>query len=301
MGPSLARMAQRGLDEAGSQHRVIAVSRFAGGSARDLLEQAGIRTLAADLLDAAAVRGLPEAGAVVFLAGAKFGSTDAPARTWAVNAWLPGLIAERYTGVRTVVLSSGNVYPLVDTAGRGADERTTPAPIGDYAWSVLARERVFEHFSREHGTPIVSLRLNYAVELRYGVLLDIAQKVWEREPIDLTTGHVNVVWQADANAFALRSLALAASPPDVLNVTGADVLSVRQLAMTLGELLERTPVLIGEEAKTALLSDAARCHDLFGPPSLPTGDVVRMVAEWVKCGGNTLGKPTRYEVRDGKF
>jgi nucleoside-diphosphate-sugar epimerase len=298
MGPTLARMARRALDRA---RKVIAVARFSNPRAREALDAAGVHTLACDLLDPEAVRRLPDAAAVVFMPGAKFGTSGAEAATWATNAFLPGLVAERYRGVPTVVFSTGNVYPLVPVASGGATEETPPAPIGEYAQSCLARERVFEFHSRRHGTPVVIYRLNYAVELRYGVLLDLAQKVHAGAPVDLRMGHFNAIWQGDANAIALRCLTAATSPPSVLNVTGPETLSVREAAVRLGRLLGRAPVFEGREEPTALLSNASKALARFGPLTVPIESVIEWVAHWVKIGGPTLGKPTHFETRDGRF
>jgi nucleoside-diphosphate-sugar epimerase len=298
MGPTLARMARRALDP---KRAVIGVARFSDARAREALEKAGVRAVACDLLDQDAVLRLPDAGAVVFMAGMKFGTSGAASATWATNAVLPGYVAERYPKLPTVVFSSGNVYPLVPVASGGATEDTPPGPVGEYAMSALARERVFEHFSRRDGTAMTIYRLNYAVELRYGTLVDIAQKVWAGTTIDLRMGHLNAIWQGDANAIALRSFGLAASPPALLNVTGPEVLSVRNVAGRFGELLGKKPRLEGNEQPTALLNNAAFCAKRFGPPAISTDTVIRWIARWVKSGGRTLGKPTHFETRDGKF
>ncbi len=301
MGPTLARMARRALDESGSKRQVIGVARFSNPKARESLEKAGVRTISANLLARDEVQLLPDAGAVVFMAGMKFGSTGAEAETWAANAYLPGLVAERYPGRPTVVFSTGNVYPLVPAASRGATERMPPAPVGEYAQSALGRERIFEYFSRRLGTPTAIYRLNYAVELRYGILLDIAQKVWAGTPVDLRMGYVNVIWQGDANAIALRCLAAAESPAAVLNVTGAEKLSVRSLAIRFAEIFGKPPIFEGKEEKTALLSDASEALRRFGPVTVPVETIVDWVAHWVRKGGPTLNKPTHFETRDGKF
>lgn len=301
IGPTLAMMARRALDQAGGRRRVIGVARFSQPGLRKRLEAAGVETCACDLLDREAVQALPDAANVVFMAGTKFGTTGAEAFTWATNAYLPGVVAERYRGARLVVFSTGCVYPLVPVVSGGATEETPPSPVGEYAQSTLGRERVFEHFSRAFGTPVTLLRLNYAVELRYGVVLDLAQRVWHGAPIDLTMGAVNVIWQGDANAVALRCLAIAQSPPTVLNVTGPETLSVRWLAGRLGQLLGREPVFTGQEAETALLSNASRAHGLFGYPEVPVETILQWVAHWVRIGGPTLNKPTHFETRDGQF
>jgi nucleoside-diphosphate-sugar epimerase len=301
MGPTLAKMARRALDEAGSPRSVFGVARFTQADVRDDLEAAGVRTIPCDLLDRAAVSRLPEAPNLVFMAGMKFGSTGAEALTWAMNAVVPALVAERFRGSRTVVFSSGNIYPIAPVLHGGSTERSGTGPVGEYAQSALARERVFEYFSRQAGTPVLLYRLNYAIDLRYGILLDVAIKVLAGAPIDLTMGSVNVIWQGDANAIALRCLAHAQSPPLVLNVTGPETVSIRYLALRFGELLDREPVLVGDEAPTALLSNAAHSFGLFGYPSVPLEQMIHWVAHWAQRGGPTLNKPTHYETRDGKF
>jgi nucleoside-diphosphate-sugar epimerase len=301
MGPTLARMARRALDEAGSRRSVYGVARFTQPEVRGELESAGVRAVPCDLLDRAAVSDLPDAPNVIFMAGMKFGSTGAEALTWAMNAVVPSLVAERYRDARIVVFSSGNIYPIASVLRGGSTETSGTGPVGEYAQSALARERVFEHFSRRSGTRVVIFRLNYAIDLRYGILLDVAQQVAAGTPIDLTMGNVNVIWQGDANAIALRCLSHAQSPPLVLNVTGPETVSIRHLALRFGELLDRVPILIGEEAPTALLSNAAQCFRLFGYPTVPLEQMIRWVADWVRHGGATLNKPTHYETRDGKF
>ena len=301
MGPSLARMARRALDRSGSRSAVIAASRFTRPERRAEIEEAGARALRCDLLDREAVAALPDAAAVIFMVGTKFGTRGDESATWAINACLPGVVAERYAGRPTVVFSSGNVYPLVSVDGGGATEDTPPAPIGEYAQSVLARERVFEHFSRRAGTPTTILRLNYAAELRYGVPLDIARKVREERPIDLAMGHFNAIWQGDANAIALACLGIAESPPRILNVTGPERVSVRALAARFGEEFGKTPVLAGGEAETALLSDASRAMALFGPPNVSLDELIDWIAEWLERGGTTFDAPTHYQTRDGAY
>lgn len=301
MGPTLARMARRALDQIDARREVFAVSRFSEPGSQSALERAGVRTIACDLLDRFAVDALPDAGSVVFLAGVKFGTSEGPARTWATNCYAAALAAERYVGIPTVVFSTGNVYPLVPVDSGGASEATPPAPIGDYAQSALGRERTFEFFSRERGTPVVLFRLNYAVELRYGVLRDLADQVDRGSPIDLRTGYLNCVWQGDANEAALRAFALASSPPFVLNVTGPETLRVRDLAARFGDLLGKRPAFSGEEAPTALLSDATLAVSRLGRPATSVDTAVEWVVDWVRRGGRSLAKPTHFERRDGRF
>jgi nucleoside-diphosphate-sugar epimerase len=301
MGPSLAERAVRAARAAGPPRRIIGVSRFSAPSSERFLQEAGVETLRADLMDSGAVAALPDARNVIFMAGRKFGSTGAESLTWAMNAYLPALISERYRHSRIVAFSSGNVYPLVPVDSGGATEDTPPAPVGEYAQSVLARERIFEHFSRTYETPVTLLRLNYAIDLRYGVLLDIGSKVFAGSPLDVTMGAVNVIWQGDANSVALRSLAHAQSPPLILNLTGPETLSVRTLAKRFGEIFGKEPVVQGQEASTGLLNNANRCLRMFGAPSVTVEQMVEWTARWIMSEGPTLNKPTHFESRDGKF
>ncbi len=301
MGPTLAILADRAARLAGASKRVTAVARFGEPGLRARLESRGVATVRADLLRRREIEELPEAPNVVFMAGQKFGTSGAPSRTWAANAYLPALVAERFPRARIVVFSSGNVYPLADAAGPGPSEAAAPAPVGEYAQSVLARERLFEYFSASSGTPAAIMRLNYAVEPRYGVLRDVAESVRARRPVDLAMGYVNVIWQRDANSIALRLLEHCASPPCVLNVTGADRLSVRGIAERFGRIFGIRPEFIGAEEPTALLSDASACRSLFGPPLMGIDRMIERVARWMLAGGPGLGKPTRFEARDGVF
>lgn len=301
MGPTLARMARRGLDAVGSNARVIAVSRFRDPAVAAGLGADGIEVIAADLLDPVALAALPDADNVIFMAGQKFGTLGNPAETWAMNAIVPARAAERFAGHRTVVFSTGNVYPLTPAAGGGPTESTPPGPIGEYAMSCLARERIFEHAAFAYRTPVAIVRLNYAIDLRYGVLLDTARRVLAGQPVPLAMGFVNVIWQGDANARALQCLDLAASPADVLNLTGPETISVRWLAGRFGELLGKSPVFQEVEAPDALLSNAARSIAQFGTPEVSLEEMIDWTAYWLTSGGRLIGKPTRFEVRDGRF
>lgn len=301
MGPTLALRAVRAARQANVELEVVAVSRFSDECVRQKLEESGVITLAADLLEPGAVERLPDAPSVIYMVARKFGSTGDEAYTWAVNAYLPGRVAERYRKARIVAFSSGNVYPLVPVDSGGATEDTPPGPIGEYAQSVLGRERVFEYFSRRYGTPVTLLRLNYAVELRYGVLVDIARKVYQRQPVDLTMGYVNVIWQGDANSVCLRSFALCQSPPAILNVTGTETLSVRRLAEEFARRFGCEPIFKGQEEPTALLNNARRCHQLFGYPSVSVPQLLDWIADWIRSGRPLWDKPTHFEVRDGRF
>jgi hypothetical protein len=301
MGPTLARMARRAIDALGRRDHVIAVSRFSSAKAEQSLNAAGIDTVRCDLLDRAAVAALPDAPNVVFMAGQKFGTRDAPSSTWAMNVVLPAIAAERYAASRIVAFSTGNVYPLSAVRDGGSREADAPAPVGEYAMSCLGRERIFEDAAARRGTAVSIVRLNYAVDLRYGVLVDIASRVLRGEPIDLRMGHVNVIWQGDANDWALRCLAWAKTPPFVVNVTGHETLAVRALAVRLGELLGRAPTFVGSEAEDALLSNASLAHSLFGAPSVSTDTLLEWGAEWVQSGQPLLGKATHFEERTGAF
>jgi nucleoside-diphosphate-sugar epimerase len=298
MGPSLARRARRAADRSGVSRRIVAASRFADGETGRQLAGWGIETISCDLLDRGRIAHLPDCPNVLLLAGRKFGSTGNMPLTWATNTLLPAMVAERFRGSRIVALSSGNVYPL---SASGATEDTPPAPVGEYAQSVLGRERVFEYFSGRDRTPVAIMRLNYAVDLRYGVLLDIGRCVWQRRPVPLAMGAVNVIWQGDANSIILRALALASSPPLILNVTGPETLRVRSIAERFGELFRIEPRFEGREAETALLNDSSLCRRLLGPPSVAAADLIQRQAEWIVAGLPTLDKPTHFEVRDGAF
>lgn len=300
MGPTLARMARRASDELGQSRRVMAVSRFSSGSA-DALRSQGVETIACDLTDRDAVHRLPEAPNIIFMAGQKFGTSSAPELTWVMNTLLPAVVAERYARSRIVVFSTGCVYPLTSVDGPGSSEASPLGPPGEYANSCVGRERIFTHYSNQLGTPALLFRLSYAIDLRYGVLHDVARKVATGEPIDVTMGYANVIWQGDANARALQSLAQTNTPPTPLNVTGRERVSIRELAHRFGESLGRKPILMGEEAPNAWLFDAARSFELFGPVTVSLDEMIEATAHWVRAGGSSLGKPTHFEARDGQF
>lgn len=301
MGPTLARMAARADQAAGVSRRITGVSTFSQSGLREQLESVGVATHKADLLAPGAVASLPDAANVIYMLGRKFGSTGAEWLTWATNVLVAGRVAERYAASRIVAFSSGNVYPFVPVDSGGATEDTPSGPVGEYAMSCLGRERMFDHFSNEAGTRVLHYRLNYAVDLRYGVVVDIAQRILRQEPIDLSAGYFNVIWQGYANSVALKCLGLASSPPALLNVTGMERACVRELATRLGGLLGVAPVFRGTESPTALLSNASRCHARFGSPDIDLDTMVEWAAAWLKQGGVTLNKPTHFEARDGKF
>jgi nucleoside-diphosphate-sugar epimerase len=301
MGPSLARRARRAIDLAGVRKRVIGVARFSNGSLARELESAGIETIQSDLLDDGALAALPDVPNVIFMAAKKFGTTGAEHSTWAMNTFLPGLAAERYRASRIVAFSTGNVYPLRPIEQGGAIETTPVAPVGEYGQSALGRERMFEYGSDRWQTPVTLLRLNYAVELRYGVLLDIGLAVKEGRPVDLRMGVVNVIWQGDANSICLRAFAHCHTPPLVLNLTGPETLPVRYIAERFGERFNVQPVWQGAESPNALISNASKVHQLFGYPSVTPNDIIDWAADWIARGGPTLNKPTHFQTRDGRF
>ena len=301
IGPSLAQRAGRAAQAAGAKLRVFGTDVHCEDLDADLMEAAGVEILCVNLLDPSDFATLPDAPNVIFMAGRKFGSTGQESLSWAMNVYVPALIAERYRNSRIVAFSSGNIYPFLPVITGGATEEMAPAPLGDYAQSVLGRERMFEYFSARHGTPVTLLRLNYAVELRYGVLVDIASKVFEGRSVDVAAGAANVIWQGDVNSIALRCLAHCQSPPFILNLTGPETLSIRAVAKRFGEIFGKEPILEGQEAPTALLNNAARCFRLFGYPAVSVGQMIEWIAHWIRSGGANLGKPTHFETRDGKF
>lgn len=302
MGPSLSRLARNALDQAGrSSDIVYAVSRFSNQEARSGLEEKGVTTVPFDLLSDDDFAALPDAQNVVFMVGAKFGAATNASWAWEVNAALPDRVARRYRDSAITAMSTGNVYPFVSPASGGSVETDAPAPVGEYAMSCLGRERVFEFAALTRATPVSVVRLNYAIDLRYGVLADIASIVLAGEPVSLTTGTANVVWQGYANEVVLRSMRHASESVFTVNLTGPEQLSVRAVAQRFGELFDREVQFDGTEAPTALLNNAGRCFELFGYPSVPAGTLVEWQADWLSRGLPTSGKPTKWAVRDGRF
>lgn len=301
MGVSLSRMAAEAFERLPGGRRVYAVSRFSDPQARAELDGAGVRTVAADLTDETALAALPDAPNVVYMVGRKFGTAGDAATTWGLNTYLPGRVVQRYAGARVVAFSSGNVYPLVPAHSGGADETVAPDPVGEYAQSCLGRERVLTYQAAATGTTLALIRLNYAIDCRYGVLTDIARAVRDGEPIELGNAAVNVVWQGDANRYVLSALGHVDNPPLVLNVTGPETASVRWLATELGRRLGREPIFQGTEADTALLSNAARCFGMFGYPSVSLAEMLDWTATWLAEGGPLLDKPTHFTERAGTF
>lgn len=301
MGPTLARMLRRAIDATGGGRRVIGVSRFGSGPLLGQLEAVGIETIPCDLLDPEQLDSLPDAPNIIYMAGMKFGSTGQEALTWAMNCYLPGMVCRRFRASRIVAFSTGNVYGLTPVARGGSVETDSPNPQGDYAMSCLGRERIFEHFSRTLQIPISLIRLNYATELRYGVLVDLAQRIAAGEEIDLSTGHVNVIWQADANAMSIRAFDHACSPPFVLNVAGPELLSVRHVCEQMSRVIGKSARFKGVECTDALLNNGALGHSLYGLPRVGADELIRRTADWVARGGALHGKPTHFETRDGRF
>jgi nucleoside-diphosphate-sugar epimerase len=301
MGPTLARMAKCASDIAGIARRVIGVSRFSSSKLQSRLQDWGIETFACDLLDRKSLAALPYAANVVYMPGMKFGSTGQEALTWAMNSWLPGLVCERYPDSRISAFSTGNVYGLSPVSRGGSREEDPLSPAGEYAMSCLGRERIFEHFSRTNHTKVSILRLNYATELRYGVLVDIAQKVYSCAPVPLSMGYLNAIWQSDASAMALQALSSASAPPFMVNITGPELLSVRRVAEEFGRRLHKPVRFAGVESEDALLSNAQKAFDLFGHPRITSDQMMNWITDWVARGGETLAKPTHFEERSGKF
>ncbi len=301
MGPTLARMAKRASELAGVKRRVIGVARFSSSTLESRLQAWGVETVRCDLLDPHSLDKLPAATNVIFMAGMKFGTTGQEPLTWAINSFLPGLVADRYRQSRVAVFSTGNVYGLSPISQGGSREEDSLNPAGEYAMSCVGRERMFEYFSRIHNTRITVLRLNYATELRYGVLLDIALQVQSGRPLRISMGYLNAIWQADASAMSLQSLACATSPPNVLNIAGPELLSVRSVAEEFGKRLDKPVTFAGRESGDALLSNAEKSYQLFGRPHVSAQQMMDWIAEWVSNNGITLAKPTHFEERAGRF
>ena len=297
MGPTLAGLAKAALPD----RRIIGVARFSDASVKGWLRARGIETINCDLLDEAAIKALPKTANIVFMAGRKFGAEGDLSLTWAMNAHVPALVAQAFAGSRIVAFSTGCVYPFVPVNGKGANEALPPDPPGEYAQSCVGRERMFEYFSRKFATPGRLFRLNYAIDMRYGVLHDIATKILQGKPVDVSLGHVNFIWQGDASAQALRCLANCETPTSPINVSGHEILSVRDLAAKLGARLGREAIIVGAEEPTAWLTDTSQAVKLFGLPIVDTAQLIAWTADWVARSMPSLGKPTKYEVRDGRY
>lgn len=301
MGPTLARMVKRASDASGNSRRVIGVSRFSSSRLEQQLGAWDVETVRCDLLDRESLAELPEAANVIYMAGMKFGSTGQESLTWAMNSFLPGMVCERYRKSRIAVFSTGNVYGLSPVSRGGSREEDLPAPVGEYAMSCLGRERICEHFSRKLHVKMSLIRLNYATELRYGVLVDIAQRVYSGQPVSLSMGYLNAIWQGDASAMSLQALVYASDPPLVINIAGPELLSVRRIADQFGERWHKPVNFAGVESEDALLSNAQKARELFGPLRVSAEQMMTWIADWVARGRETLAKPTHFEERAGRF
>lgn len=301
MGVSMAIMAQRASKEAGVKRRIIGVSRFSSTVSKAYLETKGVDTIQGDLLNIDFLRSLPDVKNVIYLAGFKFGTEGKQATTWAINSYLPGLIVDRFKKSRIVAMSTGCIYPLVSITSGGSKESDKPNPTGEYAQSCLGRERLFEYGSLVNNTEIAIIRLNYAVEMRYGVLVDIALKVYNNNPIHLVMGHANLIWQGDANAMILRSLKLCDFPVNYINISGTQTIAVKEVAHKFGVLMGKEPNFTGIEADSALLSDVSKSEFLLSASNVPIDKVIEWTAHWIMDNKSLLGKATHFEVRDGKY
>lgn len=301
MGPTMARMARRATDEAGISRRVMAASRFSDAETAEALQAHGVETLHCDLLDPAQLAKLPQAPNVLHMTGMKFGATGQEAMTWAMNTWLPSLVCDHYNHSRIAAFSTGNVYGLTPLSLGGSVETDKLHPVGEYAISAVGRERIFEYFSKAKRIPTSLLRLNYANEMRYGVLVDVAKQVWAGQPVNVAMGSLNAIWQGDANAISLLALEHAACPAWVLNIAGPEQVSVRRAAETFGAIMNKKVTFEGEEAPDALLSNGGKGHALFGYPTVPLNCLMGWIADWVMRGGASLNKPTHFENRAGDF
>ena len=301
MGPTLCVLAKRAAERAGHDLRVVGVSRFSDARQKEWLQQRGVEVVPCDLLERQKLKGLPETSNVVYLVGMKFGTAQRPDLTWAANTLVPSYVLERYPTARVAMVSTGNVYPLVSVNTGGSREVDALTPVGEYANAAVARERIFEYWSREYQTPVCLLRLSYALDLRYGVIPDLARKVLAGEPISLATGHFNCLWQGDANERILRSLDLCETPASAYNLTSPTIVSIRDTAHKLGSLLDREPVFAGTESGTAFVSNTQKLDRLWEPPTVDPETLIRWSAHWVKSGGRSLGKPTHFETRDGEY
>lgn len=301
MGPTLAYLLKNAIDTAGTKQKVIGVSRFSNGTLEQQLNEKGIETIACDLLDDEEMKKLPVVPNVIYMAGNKFGTQGNEHFTWAMNSYLPGRVADHFKDSRIVVFSTGNVYPLTEIKKGGCDETALPNPIGEYGQSSLGRERIFTYFSHLNKTRMVIFRLNYAIDLRYGVLVEIARSVYAGGSVDVTMGHANVIWQGSANEYAIRALLHAASPPNIFNATGPETLSVSWLAKEFGKRFAKETKIVGEEADTALLSNSSKAHQVFGYPSVSVREMIDLIADWIQNDGELLNKPTHFQERKGQF
>lgn len=297
IGPTMALMIKKAIASAGISKQVIAVDALP----MPLLEKHGIKTICCNLLDLDSVKSLPKVANLIFMAGRKFGSTGSEWMTWAINVMVPHNVARVFTASRIAVFSTGCVYPVANLSSCGSTETDTADPVGEYAQSCLGRERIFDYFAAEKGERVIQIRLNYSIELRYGVLVDIAAKVFKSEPVDLTTGYFNCIWQGDVCSQVIRSLDYASSPSCILNVTGPEIISVRWAAREFGRLFGKEPVFIGSENQRGYLANASKANALFGNPEITVGMMIQWIANWIKTGGENIGKPTHFEMQDGRY
>lgn len=301
MGVTLGRMAKRAADAAGVKKKIYGVARFTDAAARENLEKWGIETIKCDLMDRESVSKLPKAANVIYMAGKKFGTDGSEDITWAMNTVAPAYVSEHFKESKIVAFSTGCVYPLVTIDSCGCTEKVMPEPIGEYSQSCLGRERVFTYFSRINKTPVLLYRLNYAVDLRYGVLYDIGSRIWEDKPVSASVQHFNVIWQGDANNYALMSLGLCNNPPEILNITGPETISLTHIAEEFGRIFNKQVSYEGKPGDKAYLNNAAKAFKLFGYPEISLNQMIQWQAEWIMKGGKSLGKPTHFEVNNGKF
>ena len=301
MGPSLVRMAKRASDAAGVDRKLIAVSRFSDESLVAKFHELGIETIAGNLLDESFIVDLPEVPNVVFMTGAKFGTSADASQTWAMNVWLPSMICRHYRNSRISAFSTGNVYPLVPVESGGSIETDPVDPIGEYAMTAVGRERMFQYFSQRDGIPTSLARLNYSVEMRYGVLVDLAKQVLAGTAIDLTMGYANVIWQADANSMFLQSMRDAQSPASIVNIAGPKVFAIKEVCEKLGELMAKDVSFVGQPGPTALLNNGSLGHSRYEAPRVGLDQILKWTADWLRRDQPTWSKPTHFEVRDGKF
>lgn len=301
MGPTLCMLAQNAVRKAGVEKRIIAVARFSDPAVKEMLEANGVETISCDLLNKEQLYSLPEVENIIFMAGRKFGTDGEEWKTWAMNATLPAFVADKFKRSNILVFSSGNIYPIVPLSSAGSTEKDKVGPVGEYTMSCLARERAFEYAANTYGTKVTIYRLSYAVDLRYGVLFDIASAVMDGRPIKLRTPCLNAIWQGSANEIAIRGLLHANSPVEYINVTGPEIVSVRKTAFEFGKYFGKTPVFDGEEGNDAYLNNAAKAMELFGYPSVTMSQLIRWQAEWMMDGCKTLDKPTHFEERGGSY
>nr|WP_308742702.1 NAD(P)-dependent oxidoreductase [uncultured Anaerocolumna sp.] len=302
MGLNLAKLVKRASNKSESMKKIYGVARFSESDGiREELESEGIETIKCDFMSEDQLEGLPKVKNVIYMVGYKFGTVGNEDYAWAINSYLPGRIASKYKDSNIVAFSTGCVYPLVKMSEGAPSEEFPPEAVGEYAQSCLGRERIFQYFSKQNKTPTTIFRLNYAIDLRYGIVSEIAQSVLNEWPIDLTMGHANVIWQKDACEMAIRSLRVASTPANIINVTGPETVSIRWMAERFAEKFNKTPKFIGSESDIALLSNASKAHAIFGYPKTTIREMIDITAEWLLNGGDTIDKPTHFQERQGKY